>query len=100
MGYKLNTQIPSSIFRAYDIRGTVEDTLTPDNVYSIGLAIGSTAQLKNQHTVIIARDGRLSGPVLSRALAQGLLDSGCNVIDIGMVPTPLLYFATHYLPTK
>ncbi len=98
--YKLNQAIPKGIFRAYDIRGTVEDMLTPDNVYSIGLAIGTTALAKGQKSVVIGRDGRLSGPVLSKALAQGLLDTGCHVIDIGMVPTPLVYFATKTLETQ
>lgn len=92
--------ISKDIFRAYDIRGIVGETLTPEIVYHIAVAIGEYAQAKNQHTVIIARDGRLSAVSFSEALAKGLLDSGCRVIDIGAVPTPVLYFATHILPTQ
>ncbi len=99
MKYQVNNNIPQSIFRAYDIRGIVDETLTENNVYTIGRAIGSEAQQRNLQRITIARDGRLSGPILSKALAQGLLDSGCEVIDIGAVPTPVLYFATHFLKT-
>lgn len=92
--------VPSEIFRAYDIRGIVDETLTEENVYLIGKSIGSEAKSCDENTVIIARDGRLSGPRLSEALKKGLLDSGCDVIDIGSVPTPLLYFATHQLSAR
>lgn len=92
--------IPQSIFRAYDIRGIVGETLTPDGVYAIGLAIGSESIARGQSTVIAARDGRISGPLLMHALCEGLLDSGCNVIDIGECPTPVLYFATHTLASN
>jgi phosphomannomutase/phosphoglucomutase len=91
--------IDPTIFRAYDIRGIVDKNLTPDVVKIIGQAIGTEAQRRGEATVIIARDGRLSGPQLSQALCDGLLMSGCDVIDIGMVPTPLLYFATNVLNT-
>lgn len=89
--------IPASIFRAYDIRGIVGEALTPDVVYAIGLAIGSESIARGQKTVIAARDGRLSGPLLLNALCEGLLDSGCDVIDIGECPTPVLYFAINTL---
>lgn len=92
--------ISAEIFRAYDIRGIVDETLTDEAVYAIAKAIGSEALAQHQQTVIMARDGRLSGPVLGEALKKGLLDSGCDVIDIGNVPTPLLYFATNILPTQ
>lgn len=92
--------ISPSIFRAYDIRGIVNETLTPDGVHAIGQAIGTEAQKRGQKQVVIARDGRLSGPVLSLALKEGLLNSGCDVIDIGAVPTSVLYFATHTLHTQ
>jgi len=92
-----DTKVPQSIFRAYDIRGVVEKTLTTELVYDIGRALGSEAYEAGQQTVIIARDGRLSSPELSQSLAKGLQDSGRDVIDLGMVPTPVLYFATHYL---
>jgi len=88
-----------SVFRAYDIRGIVKETLTPEVVIQIGQSIGSEAQAHNQSKVVVARDGRLSGPDLVRQLIFGLQSTGCEVIDIGMVPTPILYFATHYLKT-
>jgi len=84
-----------SIFRAYDIRGIVGDTLTPQIVTEIGQAIGSEAAAQGQQKVVVARDGRLSGTSLKQALIEGLQRAGRSVIDIGMVPTPLLYFATH-----
>ncbi len=98
--YKLQTSISQNIFRAYDIRGIVYETLIPDIVYTIGRAFGSQALKDNEKTVIIARDGRISGPELIQALQAGLMDSGCDVIDIGMVPTPVLYFATHLLSAR
>ncbi len=99
MKFSIPNAVESSIFRAYDIRGIVGKTLTPDVVYVIGLSIGSEAKARHQHTVVVGRDGRLSGPTLIEALSKGLCDSGCDVIDIGAVPTPVLYFATHYLKT-
>ena len=91
--------INEDIFRAYDIRGVVETALTPDAVRVIGRAFGSEALAQNQKTVIIGRDGRLSSPELSKALSEGLRAAGCDVIDIGMAPTPVLYYATHKLET-
>jgi phosphomannomutase / phosphoglucomutase len=88
-----------SIFRAYDIRGIVGETLTSQIVAEIGHAIGSEAAAHGQQKVVVARDGRLSGPLLIQALIEGLQRAGRTVIDIGMVPTPLLYFATHHLQT-
>ena len=88
-----------SIFKAYDIRGIVGDTLTPEIVTKIGQAIGSEAAKRDQAKVVVARDGRLSGPDLIEALITGLQMAGREVIDIGMMPTPLLYFATFYLKT-
>lgn len=95
-----SSEIPASIFRAYDIRGVVDETLTEDGVTAIGSALGSEAQDCGQQNVIIAHDGRASSPKLSAAMAKGLQESGCNVIDIGMVPTPVLYFATNFLDTS
>ncbi|MGB6977282.1 MAG: phosphomannomutase/phosphoglucomutase, partial [Gammaproteobacteria bacterium] len=94
------TSFPSSIFRAYDIRGIVDENLTPDIVFAIGQALGSEALAQGENTIVTARDGRLSGPLLLTALQSGILATGCDVIDIGAVPTPVLYFATHTLATR
>jgi phosphomannomutase/phosphoglucomutase len=91
--------LPLEIFKAYDIRGIVGKTLTPAIVELIGQAIGSEARARKHDRVVVGRDGRLSGPELVVALARGLAKSGCEVIDIGMVPTPVVYFATHHLGT-
>jgi len=91
--------ITEDIFRAYDIRGIVETALTPDAVRQIGQAFATQALSEGQKTVVIARDGRLSSPELSQVLSEGLRAGGCDVIDIGMVPTPVLYYATHKLET-
>ena len=91
------SQVPASIFRAYDIRGIVDETLTEDGVRAIGQSIGSEAAARGESTVVVARDGRLSGPRLSKALIAGLRDAGRDVVDIGMVPTPVLYYATNIL---
>jgi len=88
-----------SIFRAYDIRGIVGETLTETLVYQIGLAVGSEALARGCQQIVVARDGRLSGPLLIERLIAGLRASGRDVIDIGMVPTPVLYFATYHLGT-
>ncbi|OUS27309.1 hypothetical protein A9Q99_14950 [Gammaproteobacteria bacterium 45_16_T64] len=92
--------VPDEIFRAYDIRGIVDQNLTIDTANIIGMAIGSEAQSQGQNSIIVARDGRLSSPELTKALTQGLITSGVKVIDIGLVPTPVLYFATHTLGTQ
>lgn len=84
---------PASIFRAYDIRGVVGDTLTEAGVQQIGQAIGSEAAARGDQTVVVGRDGRLSGPTISAALIRGIRAAGVDVIDVGMVPTPVLYFA-------
>ena len=96
---KGSTTLPAEIFKAYDIRGIVGKSLTPAIVEQIGRAIGSEAKDRGVQTVIVARDGRLSGPELLAALAAGITATGRDVIDIGRVPTPVLYFATHYLGT-
>lgn len=91
--------ISAAIFRAYDIRGVVTDTLTPAAVEQIGRAFGTECHERDIPTVVVARDGRLSGPDLIAALSKGIQSTGVNVIDIGMVPTPVLYFATYHLET-
>jgi phosphomannomutase/phosphoglucomutase len=91
------SSVPAEIFKAYDIRGIVGRTLTPEIVTAIGQAIGSEARARAQTSVAIGRDGRLSGPELSAALATGLRAAGIDVIDIGMAATPMGYFAAHEL---
>ncbi len=95
--HHLSFKCPKEIFRAYDIRGIVEETLTEAVVEAIGQAIGTTVLEAGECAVIVGRDGRLSGASLQAALQAGILATGCDVVDIGMVPTPLLYFATQYL---
>lgn len=90
-------EISQTIFRTYDIRGIVGQDLTPEIVQLLGRSIGSEAAVREQQTVIVGRDGRVSSPELATALIAGLRAAGRNVIDIGMVPTPVLYFATHTL---
>jgi len=91
--------IDPSIFKAYDIRGIVDRTLTHSAVRSIGAALGSLASENGVKCLAVGRDGRLSGPALRDALIEGIVSTGADVIDIGMVPTPVLYFATHDLKT-
>jgi phosphomannomutase / phosphoglucomutase len=91
------TPLPPEIFKAYDIRGVVGKTLTPAIVERIGQALGSEALAGKQKRFVIGRDGRLSGPELSAALARGIARSGCDVVDIGMAPTPVVYFAIQHL---
>ncbi len=92
-------QIAPVIFRAYDIRGVVGETLTEAAVYEIARAIGTMAHERGQQGIVVARDGRDSSPELCEALIKGLTSTGRDVIDIGMVPTPVLYFATYHLET-
>ena len=91
--------ISAVIFRAYDIRGVVGKTLTVHAVQEIGRAIGSEARARSQAGMAVGRDGRTSSPELTNALITGLRSSGCDVIDIGLVATPVLYFATFHLET-
>ena len=92
--------MPAHIFRAYDIRGDAETELTDEAVQRIAYAIGSTAISGGQNRLVIARDGRLSSERIYHALAKGLLASGCDVVGIGLVATPMLYFAAEWLETK
>ena len=88
-----------AIFKMYDIRGIVATDLTPDTVRLVGQAFATECQKQNVKEVCIGRDGRLHSKELSVALSEGLNAGGCDVIDVGMVPTPVLYFATHHLKT-
>ncbi|MCP5245625.1 MAG: phosphomannomutase/phosphoglucomutase [Burkholderiales bacterium] len=91
----IKQSVPREIFKAYDIRGVVDKTLTIAHVEAIGHAIGSEARERGLTSIAVGRDGRLSGPSLSEALTRGILKSGVNVVDVGMVATPMLYFAAH-----
>lgn len=93
----MNTLPRREIFKAYDIRGIVETALTPEVVEQIGHAIGSEARARQLTAIAVGRDGRLSGPQLVQALTNGIRKSGIDVIDIGMVATPVLYYAAHEL---
>ena len=94
------TAIAPEIFKAYDIRGIVDKSLTPATAAAIGRALGSAARAKNIAAIVVGRDGRLSGPALVKALSQGISASGVDVIDIGLAPTPVIYFAAHELGTQ
>ena len=87
----------ASIFKAYDIRGVVPSTINEDVAFALGKAFGAAAVAANEKTVAVGRDGRLSGPALAAALMRGLTASGVDVIDVGMVTTPMLYFAASTL---
>ncbi len=85
--------IATEIFKAYDIRGIVGKSLTADVVELIGKALGTEAVKRGGSEIVIGRDGRLSGPEFAKALARGLQSTGINVVDIGVVATPMVYFA-------
>jgi len=89
--------LSKTIFKAYDIRGVIDSTLDTGVARSIGQAFGQAALAKGERKVVIGRDGRLSGPSLAAALAEGLQAAGVDVIDLGMVATPMVYFATNVL---
>ena len=93
-------KLAPEIFKAYDIRGVVGRTLTPDAVRAIGQVLGTLAAERSRAAIVVGRDGRLSGPALLDALAAGILASGTDVIDVGMVATPMTYFAAEHLGTK
>ena len=92
--------LPDSIFRAYDIRGVVGKTLHAETAYWIGRAIGAQSLAQGEPNVSVGRDGRLSGPMLVEQLIKGLADAGCQVSDVGLVPTPALYYAANVLAGK
>jgi len=90
-------QVSASIFKAYDVRGVVPSTLDEGVAEALGLAFGTVARRQGERCVAVGRDGRLSGPALSAALIRGLVAAGMDVIDVGVVTTPMLYFAAHTL---
>ncbi len=91
--------VATEIFKAYDIRGIVGKSLTPETVELVGKALGTEAKRRGGKTITIGRDGRLSGPSLSAALARGIQSTGINVIDIGMCATPMVYFGAYHFNT-
>jgi len=93
-------QLSASIFKAYDIRGVVPSTLDPQVAEALGRAFGAAARAAGEKAVAVGRDGRLSGPALSEALIRGLVATGVEVIDVGAVTTPMLYFAANTLCTS
>jgi phosphomannomutase/phosphoglucomutase len=93
-------ELPSHIFRAYDIRGIVKEELDENAVTQIGRALGTLAGERGEQALIVGFDGRNSSPSIKATLVRALVDSGRDVIDIGRVPTPALYYATHTLSTR
>jgi len=92
--------IDAGIFKAYDIRGIVDRTLTAGAVRAIGAALGSEGGAHGVREICVGRDGRRSGPALRDALIEGIRSTGVGVVDIGMVATPMLYFSTFHLGTQ
>ncbi|QKQ45395.1 MULTISPECIES: phosphomannomutase/phosphoglucomutase [Achromobacter] len=94
-----NTQFPAAVFKAYDIRGTVPDLIDARFARSLGAALAARALEQGIQTLVVGRDGRLSSEMLSVALQEGMLEGGVDTLDIGMVPTPLVYFAANVMQT-
>ncbi|HUW54557.1 MAG TPA: phosphomannomutase/phosphoglucomutase [Rhodanobacter sp.] len=91
--------VDQGIFRAYDVRGVVGKTLNNDVARALGQSIGMLMRDKGLHEIVVGRDGRLSGPGLVEALSDGLRATGIDVIDVGAVPTPVVYYATYLFNT-
>ena len=89
--------VSNEIFRAYDIRGEYGNNITEEFAYILGKAFGSYIEKFNSNEVLVGHDNRLSSPSLSENLIKGLLDSGANVIDLGLVTTPMYYYARYKL---
>ena len=87
-------KVNSQIFRAYDIRGIVKEELSDELVKKLGKAIGTLLRRNNSDALNVSRDGRLSSPHISELFINGVLSTGCNVYNLGLGPTPLLYFST------
>ncbi|WOX04076.1 phosphomannomutase/phosphoglucomutase [Microbulbifer pacificus] len=88
-----STEIPAHVFRAYDIRGIAGDEINEPFAYQLGRALGSIALQSGESVLLVARDGRNSSELLRDCLIEGILESGCDTVDLGLVPSPLLYFA-------
>jgi len=93
----MTKELPAEIFKAYDIRGIVDDTITEEITFKIGQSIGSEVIKSGNTEIAIGRDGRLSGPRLSKALSDGLQAAGVDVTDIGVAPSPVVYYSAHKL---
>src|SRR5690606_25829869 len=93
----VSTGFPDEIFRSYDIRGLSPGQLTPEFSEHLGRALGSEALDQGETHMVVARDGRTHSPELSEHLIRGITQTGCHVIDLGLVPAPLMYFATEHL---
>ena len=94
---KLTKEINKEIFREYDIRGKYPSDLNEDVAYTFGKSYGSYIRKFNSNKVLVGHDNRISGPVLHKAVIQGIVDSGIDVIDLGLVTTPMYYFARKFL---
>jgi phosphomannomutase/phosphoglucomutase len=92
----MSGKLKPEIFRQYDIRGLVDRDLTPQSVETLGRAIGTYFRQHNRKQVAVGRDCRLSSPEFSEVLSKGLMSTGCDVVELGTIPTPLLYFAIYY----
>lgn len=95
--YAVPDTLAEGIFRAYDIRGVVGDGIDEATVYALGLAIGSEIKQEGLTDVVVGRDARKTSHLLMQALQQGLIECGLNIVDIGEVASPVLYFATYHL---
>ncbi|MBC7203971.1 MAG: phosphomannomutase/phosphoglucomutase, partial [Pusillimonas sp.] len=91
--------ITDAVFKAYDIRGTVPEQIHQNFARALGTALATMAKEAKVNTLVVGYDGRLSSPELSKALHEGINNAGINTIDLGCVPTPLVYFAAHTLET-
>lgn len=91
--------LPDAVFKAYDIRGTVPDQLNPSFAFRLGSALALQARQQGVDTIVVGYDGRLSSPELAAALQEGISAGGVDTVDLGMVPTPVVYYATHTLKT-
>ena len=93
-------KVNSQVFRAYDIRGVVNEELSDELVKNLGKAIGTLLRRNNSDALNLCRDGRLSGPHISQLFIEGVLSTGCNVYNLDLGPTPLLYFSTFKTSVK
>jgi phosphomannomutase/phosphoglucomutase len=95
-GFSVSTpSFPASVFKAYDIRGTVPDLINPDFARALGMALAARARKAGIQALVVGRDGRLSGPSLAQAMIDGVTAAGVDVLDIGQVPTPLVYYTAY-----